>query len=325
MDLEQHPLYQEFVSALLDSHKKNSNLLIITVPGIGTSHFIKKFVEGDTSGKFQHVKDGLAELKEFNILDLNFEKNPESFNIATRYFKKAKLSQKIAIVVNTPAFLKTDTYLKSTVASHIYNTYYFKTLGQDIIKVIENLTNIILSPEQEEKVYFLSGGLSHLTKSLIVNSGFLNKPASELLDEPDIFTPILLTIRVISQCNIDILNKLEITQNGIFKSEILKKYFSLHPINLPPQIVINKDLSFTEDGIPSEYKLIKIEKQIIEMASKEDGLILKEKIADLKWGGGSYDDFSDQAIGKTMQRLGKKLIKHQLLILPKVGYKIVKI
>ncbi len=311
--------------ALENSYKKNSNLLIVTVPGIGTSHFIKKFIEGDTSGKFQHIKDDSSELKEFNILDLNFEKNHEAFQLATQYFKKAKLSQKFALVVNTPSILKTDSYLQSNLANHIYNTYYFKTLGKNIIKVISKLTGMNLSLDQEAKIYSYSGGLSHLTKSLIINSDLLNKSVAELIDEPVIINPLLPTIRVISQCNTEVLNKLEITQNSIFISEILKTYFSLHPINLPPQIVVNKDLSFTEDGIPSEHKLIKIEKQIIEMASKDDGVILKEKIADLKWGDGSYDDFSDQAIGKTMQRLGRKLKKHQLIILPKVGYKIVKI
>ena len=86
-------------------------------------------------------------------------------------------------------------------------------------------------------------------------------------------------------------------------------------------IVINKDLTFIEEGEARETPLIKAERDILEHLLSE-GVVTREKVADFKWGDGSYDNFSDQAINKTIQRLNKKLIKHRITAIPKVGYKL---
>jgi hypothetical protein len=88
------------------------------------------------------------------------------------------------------------------------------------------------------------------------------------------------------------------------------------------EIEVGDDLVMMEDGQKTGETMTVLEKQIVEYAATHGGIIPKEKIAEFKWGEGSYDQYSDQAIGKTMQRLEKKLHKYQLSALIKVGYKL---
>jgi DNA-binding response OmpR family regulator len=90
------------------------------------------------------------------------------------------------------------------------------------------------------------------------------------------------------------------------------------------KLKLNFDLSFEEDGVESQTKLTLAEKRILEELVKNEGQITREKIADFKWGEGSYDEFSDQAINKAVKRLNVKLTKYRLKAILGVGYKAVR-
>lgn len=322
MDLQSHPFYLDFAQALQNSQINHVNLLILSVPGMAVTYFVQKFLEEHDKNHFRYINRDNQELGEFNILDLNFDKDPKALSLAVKYFKQATLSQKLALVVNIPSLLQTEDYRQSYLASHIYNTFVFKVLDLDLIKIMGQEVNISLTPTETDLIYKLSGGLARLSKYLITNKDKLDSPISQLLADTDLQSALLPTAKIVANCDNQTLESLGLKKDGIFISSLLKEYFLENPIVKKPNIQLNTDLSFLEDNISSTHKLLKLEKQILENMMIGDGVILKEKIADFKWGQGSYDEYSDQAIGKTMQRLNKKLTQYRLVVIPKVGYKL---
>src|SRR3989344_1336354 len=237
-------LYKDFERNLLKNVKLASNLIILTVPGLGASYFIRKFLEKNKNLKISYITKENDTTSNYNILDLNFDKVNNALQIADEYFQKAALSQKFALVVNTPYILEEETFKSSYLSSHLYSTYFLKEIN--------------------------------------------------------------------------------LKDSQVFKSELLKRYFELHPSRSLLDIKVNVDLSYSENGELSKARFIKVEKLIIEEALRSEGVVTKEKVADFKWGKGSYDEYSDQAIGKTVQRLNKKLLAYELLPIRNVGYKLVK-
>jgi len=172
-----------------------------------------------------------------------------------------------------------------------------------------------------QKLYKLSGGIGRLLKYLILNSVSLTVKLEDLINSENFSSVLESTVSVVAKCREDDLEKIGIMKQGLFQSEIVETYFKMNPKEKRLSIVIEKDLTFSEDGRSLVHKLTKTEKQVLAELISES-MISREKIADFKWGEGSYDEYSDQAINKTMQRLANKLREHVIIPIPKVGYKI---
>ncbi|KKR30388.1 hypothetical protein A2715_01100 [Candidatus Woesebacteria bacterium RIFCSPHIGHO2_01_FULL_39_32] len=317
-------LYKDFERNLLKNVKLASNLIILTVPGLGASYFIRKFLEKNKNLKISYITKENDTTSNYNILDLNFDKVNNALQIADEYFQKAALSQKFALVVNTPYILEEETFKSSYLSSHLYSTYFFKAREMKDSDIFALEINKNLSKENLEEIFKLSGGIGRFIKFFAINTDLLEKDYDAILDNRSFNKVLSPIVEVIKRCNEEILKEINLKDSQVFKSELLKRYFELHPSRSLLDIKVNVDLSYSENGELSKARFIKVEKLIIEEALRSEGVVTKEKVADFKWGKGSYDEYSDQAIGKTVQRLNKKLLAYELLPIRNVGYKLVK-
>lgn len=322
MGFYQHKQYLEFATALDSAIEKGANLLIVCVPGMSVTYFLKKFLERKKDSKIRYISTSDERLEKFNILDLNFDKNPNGLDLAEGYFKQATLRQKFALVLNTPQLLDNQRFQNSYVASHITGVYHFHTLDFEMVKIFAEELHTKLPTESMQSVFALSGGIGRLVKFMVINKDLLNLPLAELIQRDDLKLALLPSVNVISQCDQEILKKLGIKTGDGFTSQILAKYFEINPITERISIRVNPDLTFYEQTNLSKNRLNKTETRILEFMIENQGVVTKEKISEIKWGEGKYDKFSDQAIGKTMQRLGKKLVRYRLKVIPSVGYKL---
>lgn len=227
------------------------------------------------------------------------------------------------VAIDNPYILTTEKFKKSYLSNHFYKIFYFKSLDLDLVEMFCKNMNSNLSSKEIAVIYKLSGGVSSIVKYLIANSELLSKKESEIINDPDFIKSISLTIEIIRKSRILYLENLGITKNGKLVSTLLNKHFHANKIILS-DIMIDKDLSFSEDGVLNNEKLLSIEKNIIEFSIGNDGIISKEQIAEAKWGKDSYDDYSDDAIVKTILRLNKKLKKYRFISIPSLGYKLSK-
>lgn len=310
--------YRIFKDKLSEHVRLSVNLLIVSVPGVGVTHFVKKFLERENPRGVTYINSPGSKLDKFNILDLDFDKTPNALDEVTRYMKSATLDQKFAIVVNTPFLLDSDNYKRSFLASHVYNTYYFGAGSRDYVEVYVSDMGVDLPKAKINKIYQLSGGLGRLVKFLVSHQDWLEKNAKEIVEQDETKSILRPTIEVVSKCNDEILIKLRLQT-----SQLLNTYFQLHPVEKPIDIKLLPDLTFTEQGEKRE-RLTKTESLILKYILEHQGIIEKDKVAEFKWGEGSYDKFSDQAVNKTMRRLDKKLKFYALKTLPEYGFKIIK-
>ena len=322
MGFYQHKHYLEFATALDSAIEKGANLLIVCVPGMSVTYFLKKFLERKKDSKIKYISASDERLEEFNVLDLNFDKNPDGLALAESYFKQATLRQKFALVINTPQLLDSQEFQNSYVASHITSIYQFHTLDLEMVKIFAEELHTKLPANSLQNVLTLTGGIGRLVKFIVINKDLLNLPLAELIQREDLKLALLPSANVISQCDQEILKRLGIKTGDSFTSQILAKYFETNPTTERISIRVNPDLTFYEQTNLSKNRLNKTEAQILKFMVENQGVVTKEKISEIKWGEGEYDKFSDQAIGKTMQRLGKKLVRYKLEVIPSVGYKL---
>ncbi len=88
-------------------------------------------------------------------------------------------------------------------------------------------------------------------------------------------------------------------------------------------IKIDKFLDLYEIGEKTST-LGKFEAMLLEYLIDNGGVITKDKISEIKWGDGGFAGFSDDAIKKTMLRLGDKMKKYKLSAIHGYGYKLIK-
>ena len=323
MGLSGQKLYLDFKEYMDDKVSKQANFIIVTIPGLGMTHCAKKYLEEKSLEEVKYINSSDMILGSFNLLDLNFDKNPGALQIAEKYFKEANLNQKFGLIINTPKTLKLKAYSASYISSHIYSSYYFRTrekseLADFLLDIDEGVTDA-----ETDRIYALSGGIVRLAKFLVFRKNDLGKEADEWSELEDL-KPVLETIGgVIYECDAETLLKMGLVEKGKCKSEILKVYLDKRPMVCAVDIIVKPDLTLVEDGVAGE-RLTKQEGEAVKQAMGNEGVISKEKISDIKWGEGSYDQYSDQAIGKTMQRLNKKMKKYCFGAIRGMGYKIVK-
>ncbi len=324
MNFYSQNLYKQLEENLINAVKKNSNLLIVTLPGLGVSYFLKKLIQKKIDNRILYINGENERLATYNILDLNFEKKETALTLADKYFKLANLKQKFALVISTPQILDTEQYKNSYLSSHIYKTYYFKAREERDTEIFAKEINIGLKKEKLSRIYKLTGGIGTLVKFFAINEEKINESSTELIEDQDLTKIIEPISATIANCKKDVLMNLNILKDEHFLSELLSTYFEKYPVKEMPNLILNPDLSFSEDGVTNPNRLTKSEYQIALFMLQNDGTISKEKIADYKWGNESYDTYSDQAVGKTMQRLRKKMSRYDVEVLPRVGYKLIK-
>jgi len=302
MDVYSQSLYKEFKQALDASRQVNSNLLIVTVPGSGISYFAKSYLKKTNLKDTAYITKPNQTISKLNILDIDFLQDSSSLEIVNDYLKHADIDQKFIVILNRPSLLDTPEYKNSYLSSHIYSTFYFHTRSLVDTAISAREFNSKLTDSDIKDIFSSSAGIGKLIKFKAINP--------KLPFPQDILLPIINTIKETSP---EILSKLEISSDW--------PALDLVPSKL--NININFDLTFTENNQLSANTLTKEERDILNYMLTNDNQTSREKVAEFKWGENGYDDFSDQAINKSMRRLAEKLTKFIIETIPKVGYKII--
>lgn len=297
-----------------------SNILVWSIPGMGAGHLAKQYVEEHPQVKYINGPD--QELGEgLTVMYLAYDIDKEALGWADNYIRGTNLNQKFIIFLNAPYLLETEKYKKSYLAGHIYKTVWLKTLESKEIKEVAQEYNQNLNPNDLDLIVELSGGLPQLAKYLAINSDDL----SSKTEDSGLIKVMEPTLSVISQCNPKVLEKMGLTIEGQLRGRLLQAWMKkLGGIKEKIDITISFDLGVIEDDEKTGMMITLQEKQILEEMMVGGNQITKEKVSDIKWGEGKYDQFSDQAINKTMRRLDAKLKWYQIETIPKVGYRISK-
>ncbi len=323
MDFYRLPEYIELEKELDKNIKLGVNFILSSFEGYSISYFLKKYMEKKPKN-VSYIDQAGIKLSKYNILDFDFCENPNALTIIEEYIKSAELDQKFAVVINDPSIFDKDDYKNSYIGVHHYSTYYFKKPLLEYVKTYTKDMKVEFSKEDINKIYELSGGIGRLVKFLIVNRGLIDLPVTEIVINKSVIDLIAPVVKVIQNSNELTLNMFGVKNDGKFTSKIIETYLVENKISIHPQIKILKDLTLNENGENKE-RLNKIEAMVLQSILDNDGLIEKAKVADLKWGEGSYDQYSDQAIAKTILRINRKLNNYKIVAIPKYGYKIITI
>jgi len=308
MAIEERYQYKELVDFVKGLIASNASGLLVSVPGMGASHYCKKLVEKDP--KISFINSEGSELSSFNILDFDFDRDIEAGRKVDDYFKKATLGNKFLVVVNRPDMVESEKIGEMFFGRRIYKQLWMKVNSFDESKDIYKRANPDLEEKKYDQIYKLSGGLSRLDKFLAIN----------IDDRVGIKNAVGSTISVLKKISLETKERMGFMVGGVYLSDVLKELVVVNMSDV--NLLVGQDMILIEDGVRGEL-LTKIEKGLIELAvSAEENVITKEKIADQKWGEGSYDEYSDQAISKTIQRLNAKLKKHLFESISLVGYKL---
>ena len=321
VDFYNQESFLEFEQLLLATLEKPVSILILSIPGLGYTHFSEKFAEKHKDKGVKHIRLPGESLSNFNILDLDFDIQEDALEISDEYFRQATKKQKFAVIINDPSLIKKEEYMESKTASRLYNTFVFKARNYEDTKNFASEVNSELVEDQLQILYKISGGIGRIIKYLSINPDKLQIPIDDLIADKRLYSVLESTISVIARCDDEILEEIGVWEKGEYKSAYLAQYYKKYPSVKKLSIATHSDLSFKENGEVSKERLTQTEKQILDLLVRET-IITREKVADIKWGEGSYDEYSDQAINKTMQRLGNKLKEYQLIPIPKVGYKL---
>jgi len=321
-DIKETDQFKHFEDFILENIRLKASSIIISIPGFGVSYYTDHFIEKHPDLDVHRITSIDDELGNFNVLDFDFDKNEYAIKDADSCFKMAKSQKQMAVVVNTPYIVHTQEFKNSFFASRIYKTYTFKVFERESAWIFARFINPNLTDDEIEKIYVLTGGVARLMKFLCINLEKLSEPLEHLVTDETFVYLLSPTISAISDTEVSTIKELGLKDDeDMFVSTIIREYFKLRPSENVDAIHINKDLTFAEEGEEAKKPLIKAEKDILEHLLSE-GVVTREKVADFKWGDGSYDRFSDQAINKTIQRLNKKLSKHKITAIPKIGYKL---
>lgn len=307
MTLKSSGVYDELKEELDKCRKLKYNLAIVSIPGMGASRLLKRYAETDS--KIKYIRKNGDELGDFSILDLGMDLNSEALNWVEEYFHRAKPNQNLVVAVNTPYIFQSAEYKQSYFRNHIYKAHWLRVLTLGETKEALKSLGAKVDEKTARLIFVESGGLPQLIKYEAIG------------DRSLIGTVVEPIWRVISKCLDMDLEKMGVMESG----QIISKLLVENKITGDDfeKIKIDFDLSFHENGVQNENKLTQVEAEILKKIMINGGQITKEEVSNLKWGEGTYDNFSDQAINKAIRRLSAKLIQYEIKTIPKVGYKIV--
>lgn len=316
---DKFPQYQELLKFVRDLVDSNASGLLVSVPGMGASFYCKHLL--DSLKGVAYINETGKDLSNFNILDLDFDSDEQAIIKVDDYFKKAGVDQKFLVIVNRPDFIGTNKIGDTFFGRRVYKNYWFHA---NSLKETGEMVRTFWPEAKEEdikKIYELTGGLGRLVKLLSSNRELMGLELEELVKREEVINLARPTALVVGSMSEEIGVKMGLVTDGEIVSGLIKYFVKENGVRFV-DINVGEDMIVIEKKVRGE-EITKLEKQIIEYSiSSEDNVINKEKIAEFKWGEGSYDEFSDQAVSKTMQRLNSKLKKYWFEPLPKVGYKL---
>jgi hypothetical protein len=303
---EKNYRYLELKKELDNAMRLKYNVAVVSIPGIGSSRLLKKYVQENP--KVKYINKPGEDLADFSILDLAYDLNSDALKWTEEYFHKAGSGQSVAVAINMPSIFRQTDFKNSFFKGHLYKTIWLKVMSfGEMVKMILEMGEK-LDKERLQAVWTQSGGLPQLVKYELVGD---KEQTSEVL------APIL---KVIDQTSPEDLEKLGVTSEGKIISNMLSDNRAGKMSDL--DIKIEFDLSIRENGVNNGNTVTLGEKKIIEKMLVGEGKITKEEVSDIKWGEGKYDEYSDQAINKQIRRLSAKLQYYKVVTIPKVGYKI---
>jgi len=309
----------EFVENILNKAlATETNVAILALPGTGLSHYLKEY-------KLKKIEvTYISDIKNFvlsklNIIDVSFLTNPDVYVEIDKLWLEAKTDQKFVVVIDDPGWVRSVDCQKSQFMQRVYKTIYLSVHQKKDVENIAKEKNININIEQINHVVSESAGLGKLIKYIAFKEDF---GGSWWKNDEQLFRMITPTLVAISHCSEEELEKFGIKAVEKFVSPLIADLMT-KITGATFDIKIDDDLTILENGQSFGKKMGVTEKQIINEMLKNKGIIVKEKIAEIKWGENSYDSYSDQAIKKTMMRLSVKLKKYRIKSITKVGYQIV--
>jgi len=291
MDVSHQQIFQNLKKQIDNARSHQSHLLIFTFVGSGSSYLLKFLAKLDSTLTYINSPD--QSLGDYSLLDL-------SLSEALVFLDKVNLNQKCALLINNGSDFHSP--LLKNYKTHLYLSFPLSTRSLKDSSCIAREINPSLSQKQINEIYKYSQGVSKIIKHLSINPSSISTPDSVL---NNIVDDVLSSLRSYSAKEIESL--------GIsfpFANRDFKKF----------PIIINFDLSFSENSVLSPSHLSPTESRILQKIIDNSGKISKEQVSDIKWGENKYDEFSDQAINKTIRRLSSKLTQYSIKTIPKIGF-----
>lgn len=291
MDVSHQQIYQDLKKQINNARLHQSHILIYSFVGSGASYLLKSIAGSDN--KLTYINSIDQSLGDYSLLDLPLAD-------ALTLIDKTNVNQKCAVLVNNGLDFHSPVLEKYK--SHFYLSTSLGCRSLDDTRLLALEINPKLTKKEIDEIYKLSQGVGKIIKYLAVNPTSLSSQDDAL-----------------SNLANDVVSSLQ----GYSLGEINCLGISLPFIGSGhPQfsIIINFDLSFTENSVLSSKKLTSSESKILQKIIDNNGQISKSEVSDIKWGENKYDEFSDQAINKSVRRLNSKLTQHTIKTIPKTGF-----
>ncbi len=287
MDVYDQAIYIELEEAIAKAKANKSNLAIVTFSGSGISYLLKAFIK----------KNGLD--ASFDLID--FDSEDRWLEGVKKRVSDLGIEEKIGVVIcGGKSFREWE---KSEISSHFYTSLWVGCRSEADNKKLALEINPKLNDKEIEEIFKLSAGAGKLTKYLAINFENFNKEE--------------VTYK-------KIIEEIKQSRQGFKKDEIERLGLSMIDMGLSEGIEIDFDLSIREDGQMSKEKLTEVEARILREMMQNEGKMTKDKVSEIKWGKAEFDEFSDQAINKTMRRINEKMNVYKITTIPKVGFVIEK-
>jgi hypothetical protein len=291
MDVSRQQIFQDLRKQINKAKLNQSHILVYSFTGSGSSYLFKALSNNDN--KLTYINSVDQPLGDYSLLDLPLS---DAFTI----IQKAAINQKCAILINNG--LDFHSSLLEKLKSHLYLSFPICCRSLSDSALLAREINPNISDKNIDEIYKKSQGIGKIIKHLVINPDSISASDTTL---SVIVSEVLSSLRGYS---LD-----EIKAFGIsfpLFGQNSKEY----------SIFINFDLSFTENENLSPQKLTPIESKILQKIISNQGQISKSEVSDIKWGENKYDEFSDQAINKSIRRLNSKLTQHTIKTIPKIGF-----
>ncbi len=303
-------------ASLSQAIKTGNGAVVVGLPGMGVSHFLEIFAKQmklpltDGSGE---VAGGVV------ILNPDFLGNSGAVERVVRMYQRAGTGQKIILGVNAPAVLYSSELSSPQISFRWYGTYWLETRDKEDLGLLAEELSVKFTTLELEKLEEITGGVARFAKYFILNREKMEKSAEELWEDNDWRRMVKPFLTEAKKCKGEWLTKMGLVdENGVWKSAYLSTWMKEEKGSLA--VGVEGDVWLVELG-EKIGMLMPFEVKIVRYLIDHDGVIEKDKIAELKWGNAT-EGVSDQAIAKSMQRLGGKFRHHALKPIPKIGYQL---
>jgi len=293
-------IFSQVKNQIISAMTHHSHILVYTFNGSGCSYILESIAANNH--ELSYINKPTSKLTDqYHLVDLDLASTLELYsNLGSRQKCLFVIQNGTDFNSSRVEILKAHSYVQLPIGCRPHND----------ISILAREVDPKLTNNDCQRIFSESHGIARLAKHMAIN----------LSENQNILTNIDLTVR-------DIISSIQGYTDGqlqklglieFFNSQISKTpSLSFHP-NI--DIKINFNLTFTEAGKLSPNQLSPIEAKIIQRFLISNLQLSKEDISEVKYGVNQYDQFSDQAINKTMRRLDSKLTIYQIRTIPKTGY-----